>query len=215
MKYSNAIIFVNGDRGNTSAVSKYIADSSLLIGCDGGANYMLEQGFVPQVIIGDFDSLELNNVDYQIPASTNYIQYPTDKDVTDSELALQYALDQGVEKIYVTNLLGTRLDHLIGNLFLIGNKKFNTCKIICVEGNQEVYAIENIAKINGKVGEIISFLPIFGSVKIVKSSGIKYKLEEYTLSMFGNQGVSNVITKSSVVIQFSFGKLLVVHNKKI
>ncbi len=213
MNYTNAVVFINGDKGNPTHINKYITENTLLIGCDGGTDTMLKHHLIPDVIIGDFDSFKVNAKKYQLLISTKFIQYPTDKDSTDSELAIQYAVDEGIKQIFITNVLGTRIDHFLGNVFLLNNPKFGQSKVICIENNQEIYAIENNWQTKAKIGETISFLPIFGPVKIERSSGLKYRLEDYVLSMYGNQGMSNVVTNSKINIKLSSGKLLVVHER--
>src|SRR5665213_4601129 len=110
------IIFLNGDLSDLSLVQPEIDNRTMLIGCDGGTSYILALGYKPAVIIGDFDSLDKDSTDLK---DTTYVRYPTDKDYTDSELAIRYAAEQGCDQIILAGALGTRLDHLLGNILLL------------------------------------------------------------------------------------------------
>ena len=210
-----AVIFLNGDRTDLSRVKKYTDKDTLIIGADGGTNHILKLGLKPDVVIGDLDSFNViarERSDRSNPVK--YIRYPRDKDFTDGELAIVYAKENGYKEIIVMGLLGTRVDHTLGNIFLLLKKDFETLKIKIVEGNQEMYLVRKKATIFGKKGETISVIPIAGEVGETASKGLKYNLNEYKLSLQGNQGISNILTKDTAEITVKKGILLIIHTKK-
>jgi thiamine pyrophosphokinase len=204
-----AIIFLNGDRSDMSAVKPYITADTVLIGCDGGAQHILALGHTPDVVIGDFDSFS-----GQGSQGTEYIRYPADKDVTDAELALSYAARQGYRDVIMVGLLGTRVDHLLGNIFLLTKRRFAKLNIRLIEGRQTIYLIRGYALIKGKKGDTISFMPIKGLPRVLSSRGLKYDLSQYRLSMQGNQGISNVLTRATAEVTMQSGVLLAVHQSQ-
>lgn len=213
-----AVIFLNGDRTDISAVKQYIDDKTLIIGVDGGTNHILKLGLKPNVVIGDFDSFEEpKNVTARERSDrgnlVEYIRYPRDKDFTDGELAIEYAIKKGCKEITVFGLLGSRVDHVLGNILLLLKKEYAETSIKIIEGNQEIYIIRNDAVIHGKKGDTISFMPIDGVVQSTKTSGLKYPLENYQLSIQGNRGISNLLTKDTAAITLKKVVLLVIHQR--
>lgn len=206
--YPRAIIFLNGDKSDISRLKNYIDKEALLIGCDGGTKKLLKLGLAPHVVIGDFDSFNKKSL-----KSLEYVEHPTDKDYTDSEAAIKYAIEKGAKEVILTGFLGSRIDHSLGNIFLLDKPEFAGTKLKIIEGDQEIYVISGKVGIRGKKGDTISFIPIFGEVRAESSSGLKYDLAKYTLSMYGNSGISNELTADKVEVQINNQKLLVIHTK--
>ena len=82
-----------------------------VIACDKGYKYALDMGIVPDVIVGDFDSLDME-VNTNIPI----IKLPKVKDDTDTLYAIKYAIDKGYKDITVCCAFGGRFDHSIANI---------------------------------------------------------------------------------------------------
>ena len=219
LKPAEAVIFLNGDLSDLSRIKKYITTNTLLIGCDGGTPHILALGHKPDVIIGDFDSLAGFLVPKTIkpdgqPTTVDditYIRYPTDKEFTDSELAIRYAARAGCRDIVLAGALGSRLDHLLGNIFLLNKREFAKLRIKIIEGRQEAYSVRGQVRITGKKGDTISFIPISGNPQIKTTGGLQYDLNKYTLSLQGNTGISNVLTRKSTTINVTNGAILVIH----
>jgi len=208
--HRQAVIFLNGDRTDLSGVKPYIDGRTLLVGCDGGTRHILALGYKPSAVIGDFDS-------YEQPDDTNgtvYVRYPADKDYTDAELAVRYAAEQGCRRIILAGVLGTRLDHLLGNILLLVKDEFAPLDIKIIEGDQEIYLIRGQARINGTAGDIISFIPINGPVEVSRSTGLKYDLSRHDLSPQANLGVSNILTEPVAEVRLKTNVLLVVHQRQ-
>jgi thiamine pyrophosphokinase len=171
------------------------------------------------VIIGDFDSIGQDGLPHDIPPDgapviikdVTYVRYPTDKDYTDSELAIKYAAQAGCWEVILAGSLGTRLDHLLGNIYLLNKPAFAKLKIKIIEGEQEAYLVRDAARIHGKKGDTISFMPFSGKPVAQTDGGLKYDLSKYQLSMQGNMGISNVLLRPVVNIEVTGGTLLVIH----
>jgi thiamine pyrophosphokinase len=221
MKTKRAVILLNGELSDVRGITRYIDADTVLIAADGGMARFRQLGLKPNVVIGDFDSITAlpRQVRAMAPGQTiiyndiEYIRYSTDKHYTDSELAVRYALQSGSGDIILGGLLGNRLDHLLANILLLQNNDFQAANIRIIEGTQEIYLIRERATITGKVGDIISFMPIAGSAQIRRSSGLKYDLSKYLLSVQGNLGVSNVLVGRTAEISLTQGVLLVIHER--
>jgi thiamine pyrophosphokinase len=206
---TRAVIFLNGDLSDTTRIKKYLAAGTLLIGCDGGTQHILELGRKPDVIIGDFDSFKPGEIPPGI--EPEYVRYPADKDFTDSEAAIRYAARAGCRDIILAGTLGSRLDHLIGNIFLLNKREFAKLKLRIIEGNQEAYIVRGQARIIGRRGDTISFIPITGTPQVKTTGGLKYDLNKYKLSLQGNTGISNVLLRKTTDITVTKGAVLVIH----
>jgi len=205
-----AIIFYNGDLADLTQAKKYIHPGDFIICADGGVRHAFTLGLQPNIVIGDFDSSSENLQQQITDQSIKTIKYKTDKDETDSELAINYAIEQGYETIIVFGLLGTRLDHLLTNIFYLANKNAD---IMIIEGKQEIRVTQKALVINGSVGDLVSLLPLLGDVKNVSTEGLQYKLTGADLRFGYSFGLSDVMTEESAKISFEKGTLLVIHER--
>ena len=117
------VIFANGNLHHPELVRATIRPDDLIIAADGGGNHLIKAGLIPEVIIGDCDSISPTVLDTLVKAGANLLRYPIDKDQTDLELALDYAINQGCQEIHIYGALGTRWDQSLANLLLMGIKR--------------------------------------------------------------------------------------------
>lgn len=85
-----AIIFLNGDCPRKNEIKNEELTESLKICADGAYRYVKEI-CVPDVVLGDFDSIGAEKID----KSCKIIRFCPEKDYTDGHLAVQFALDEG------------------------------------------------------------------------------------------------------------------------
>jgi thiamine pyrophosphokinase len=202
-----AVIFLNGNLSRPEFIRRHIKPGSLLIACDGGLGHVLKLGLKPAAIVGDFDSGQ------ELPPQpgAQHVKYPADKDSTDSELAIRYAIERGCKEIVITGFLGDRVDHMLGNIFLLTHPDFSGVKLKIVDAGQEIYIIRDHATIRGDVGDTISFFPLTGETIAKSGGGLKYNLSNYVLSPTGNQGISNILTAKQTNVTVERGLVMVVH----
>lgn len=206
---NKAVIVLNGELAPTLRLAPLLKDA-LIIGCDGGTQHLLARKLVPDVVVGDFDSLG----ETPLPQSVKQVRYPTDKDKLDSELAIEYAIKQGCTDITLLAFTGDRFDHMLGNIYLLSDPAFSGINLRILDGLQEIYVIKDKAVINGKSGDIISFIPLSARATASSSAGLRYNLQDYTLSQHGNQGISNELLTEEVTVRVQRGKILVVHRRQ-
>ena len=112
-----ACICCNGELKDIERSKMLAASADLLIAADGGAGYLIAMGLTPHVVIGDMDSV--NEEIFSGDESIRRIPFPRDKDRSDAELAVQWALEQDVTRILLLGAQGGRPDHALGNTFLL------------------------------------------------------------------------------------------------
>ena len=107
-----AVIIGNGDIKDYKYIKSKISADDFVICADGGLRHIENLDIKADVAIGDFDSAD---IDEEI---THYV-FPVDKDYTDGELAVNYAVENGYDDILLIAMTGQRLDHTLSNFFLL------------------------------------------------------------------------------------------------
>lgn len=203
------VIFANADIEDYSFCSKYI-DDALIISCDGGMRHTMKLGLTPDYIVGDFDSVSPEVLDYYKQKNIELKQVPCRKDETDMELGISHAIELGADDITLIGGIGSRLDHTLANIFqLIRLDKLGIKGRIVNEKNL-ITLCTSKAEIFGKKGGLVSFVPISPEVKGVTTKGLEYPLENAVLFMDSPRGVSNVLKDEYAEYKFENGMALII-----
>ena len=208
-----ALIFINGDLPNLDAALKIIRDDDFIIAADGGTRHALALDLLPSVVIGDLDSLNSANRCVLEANHVEIIAYPQDKDETDLELALAYAIDAGYKGIRLVAALGGRLDQTLGNISLLTDESLAALDLRLDDGVEEVFFVRKQVEISGRIGEIISIIPWGGDVKIIRTKGLRWSLQNETLYAHKTRGISNEMIAEIAQIQIESGVLLIIHTR--
>ena len=208
--YRRAVIFANGDLSYQTFTKGIVADNDLIIAADGGAEYCRVLDFVPDYIIGDFDSIEQENLQYFRSIGSKVIQHPADKDYTDMELAVMHAQSCGVDEIFVFGGLGYRWDHSIANILLLASSNFVDLDVRLVQADQMIRVLRpgRKYKITGSLGDIVSLIPLGGDVNGIKTKGLHYPLNNEDLRLGSTRGVSNILDQDPASVETREGILL-------
>jgi thiamine pyrophosphokinase len=213
-----AVIVANGMMSANTDLESLLRAGDLLIAADGGGRYCLQAGCMPHILIGDFDSLSVANVDQLEASSTEVFRHPTHKDETDLELALDLAINRNIHEILILAALGGRWDHTMANLLLLGLPRFSTARIHLLDGNQEITMLRPRAVhvILGRPGDTVSLIPVSGDAHGVTTSGLEYSLQKSVLPFGATLGVSNTLTAAEATISLQSGLLIciVIHNPR-
>jgi thiamine pyrophosphokinase len=210
-----AIIIANGRIEAPPHIRSDIKTSSLVIAADGGIRNCKFFGIKPQVIVGDLDSMDKGEVAAQKSAGVEIIQYPTKKNETDLELALQYITRVNVNEVLILGGLGARWDMTLANLLLVANPMFNKLLVRFLDGNQEIIPLKTgiQSTIHGMPGDTVSLIPIAGDAKGITIQGLEYPLSDETLKIGSSRGVSNVFLEKEAKIYYREGLLLCILTK--
>jgi thiamine pyrophosphokinase len=209
-----AIIFIDGNLSNLSRVKKIITKKDCLIAVDGGVRHILKLDLIPHIIIGDLDSTLLSLQKKLKNFQIKWIKYPTNKDKTDFELAIDLVFKRKYQQIIIVGILGDRIDHLLANILLLAKVQTENklVKIKIIEGNKEIFILNKEIVINGKIGDEVSIIPINKKLEGVVTEGLAYKLNDELLPFGSTKGVSNVMNKSVAKISVKKGVALIEHN---
>ena len=202
-----AVVFLHGNNTDVSQATFYCKKADLIICADGGAEHALKLGIVPDMIIGDLDSLP-SSTKKTLPKTVKILQYPREKDFTDSELAIEYAIKQHIDKIIVFGYFGDRFDHMMANLFHFSQYDID---ISIIEALQQFSFIKNASHFEGKPGDELSLIPLTKICSGISTMGLQYPLTNATLKNGSTRGVSNVFMTNSAQVEIQKGILLAVY----
>jgi len=206
-----AIIIANGQVTEDERYDHLVGPDDWIIAADGGAAIAQQLGLEPQVVIGDMDSVSPELRSQLEARGCQFVDHPARKDETDTELALQYALEQGAREIVLLAATGDRLDHTLANIFLLGMPGLGAVKAKIIARNTEVWLIHGGGEleIHGHPGDIVTLLPLGQDAIGVRSKGLEWALHDDTLRFGPARGVSNVMTSSKAWVALREGLLLV------
>lgn len=188
----------------------------VLIAADAGMEFFYRNGLKPDIIVGDFDSVGSEALAYFRSQPEIRIQELNPvKDDTDTESALRLAISMGAEQITLLGGTGSRLDHVLGNIELLGIGLMEGVLITLLDANNRIRMIDRGITLRRKeqFGTYVSLIPYSSQVEHLTLKGFKYPLSDYCLKGFCSLGVSNEIVEEEAVIEFDVGILLVIESR--
>lgn len=214
----DALIFANGVIDDGAMVQRALdrvltrRDNAHVVAADGGARIAAHYGLHVDAVIGDMDSLSPEELASLKADGARILPHPAEKDETDLELALVWAVEQGVTWLRVIGATGGRLDQIMSNIYLLALPVLAHCDVQLVAGKQAAWlARPGRTTIQGAAGDTISLIPLNGTVSGIVTENLYYPLVDEDLVFGPARGVSNVMTASEAAFTVREGTLLVVH----
>ena len=211
------LIFANGILSPDTDVSGRLGSDDYLIAADGGSEHCRKLGLIPDVIIGDLDSLPPDRVSEWREKGVEILRHPCRKDQTDLELSLDLAQKKGAEEILIFGALGLRWDMTLANIMLLTSPALAGIRVLLVDGPWEVFTIraEQEVVVRGQSGDILSLVPLSREASGITLRHLAYPLENETLTMGSARGVSNVLTDRPGEIGLGQGLLLAMVRRQV
>ena len=173
--------------GPARAALPDVPDDALVIAADGGILEAERLGLHVDLLVGDLDSAPPEAVE----RAPRVERYPVDKDASDLELAVAAAVAAEARRIVVVGGDGGRLDHLLGNAFLLGSDRWAAVEIDAVLGDARITVVRDERSIQGEVGELVSLYAVGGPARGVTTTGLRWTLDEGELLPGSSLGLSN------------------------
>lgn len=192
------------------SLNREINDADLVICSDGGSIYAKELDIAPNVIIGDMDSISKEVLDYFKSKGTKHLIYPKDKDFTDTEICIDYAIEQGANTISIVSGIGSRIDHSLINIGLLNKIINNNVFGYIATDESYIYLCNNKIQLNGEIGDTLSLIPLTSTVEGITTYGLKYPLKDGVISIGQSLGVSNEFVDKSCIVEVKKGTLIVI-----
>lgn len=188
----DAVILANGDYPSSPLPLKLLEEALYVVCCDGGADAYIANGHLPDVIIGDGDSLsEANRLKY-----TSLLHHNPDQETNDQTKAVQFLLSQGKRRIAIVGATGKREDHTIGNISLLMEYMRMGMDIRSYTDYGIFIPCKNTCTFECRKGQQVSIFNF--TAKGLKSEGLAYPIYDFTSWW---QGTLNTCTGSSFSIE--------------
>ena len=205
-----AFIYVGGEIFTDGIIESPKGDD-LKISADCGYENAKKLGIVPDFAVGDFDSG--NRAEF--PRETEIIEVPAEKDFTDTQLAVDVALEHGADYIVIIGGLSGRLDHTMSNLSLLEKLWALGIRAIITDGKNRARYIERTSELVPHAGfKYLSLIAADKEAKGVSIEGCKYPLKNAKLTRTNNSfTTSNEILKNCALVSVKKGGLYIIESR--
>ena len=218
----NRVLVFSGGCLDTEFAKEYLANEKfdLVICADSGLDAAYQLGIEADYIIGDFDSVSGNvfekykKGDVTESKEARFIKFPPEKDSTDTDIALEYAMEQNPCEIVILGATGGRMDHFLANVNILMKPLKRGIKAYLIDKYNKIYLTDRgiIIKRKSLWGKYISIQPLTEVVKNVRLSGLKYPLDGEDLTIGKSLTVSNEMAEGEdeAIISFDSGVVIVI-----
>lgn len=218
-----AIVLADGDAGSRESIDAawpgWLAPDAYVVAADGGARHAAALGLRIDHWVGDGDSLGEAGRAALAADGVPIDLVPTDKDESDTELAILAALARRPRAITILGALGgPRLDHALANLALLGMPALRGLDVRLIAADARVRVliaptpdgVPDRLELTGRAGDLVTLLPIGGDAVGVTTTGLAFPLDDETLLTGRTRGLSNRRTTETATVVLREGRLLVV-----
>lgn len=211
-------LIVSGGSLNKEFVTKVVGKGRYdrILAADSGMNALYAAAVTPDIIIGDFDSADKKILAFfQQNKEIDFCTLNPEKDDTDTEFAIRESIRRGADSITIIGGTGTRLDHVLGNISLLGIGLEEGVRMELLDAHNRICMIDHSVTLKKKeqYGNYLSLIPYNGNVTGVTLKGLKYPLHDYTMGGFNSLGISNEIVDDEASIELTSGQLLVIESR--
>ncbi len=209
----NAVIVSGGKRPSEKLLRNYLKEGDYLIAADSGCECLWDYNIIPDLLVGDFDSVDKEVLNIMKEKVKEIKKFPPEKDYTDTEIAIMEAHRHGANNILLFGATGNRIDHMLGNIGLILKYKKQNIKIEVIDDNNRMYLSEKHMILKGTKGENIGFHALSNVVKNFTIKGAKYNLYKgIHMNLLDPRAICNEFIGTDIEINFDEGELLIFHS---
>ncbi len=209
-----AVIFAGAQINDYGFCREYMVDTDVVICCDAGMRHAKALGIDPDYIVGDFDSVEPALFAEYKAKNIPIRQFPSRKNETDMELGIFLALELGATDLILFGGIGDRFDHTLANAHYLLALLKKGVRARLVDEKNCVEVIDRHLTVQGKIGDLVSTLPLSMEVKGITLKGFSYPLTDYDLTLDDDYiAVSNVLAEETATIDIQEGYLFVIRSR--
>lgn len=201
------VILSSGSISDYKTCMELIKTAQYIICADGGTRHTYKMGVLPDIIIGDLDSSNNEYIAYYRKKGVPIKEYQTDKDKTDTQICLEYALSFSSE-IVMLGATGSRIDHTLANISLLKLGLDHKIPVSIIDSNNLIMLTADTLTQTGKKGELFSLIPLSEKVEGVTTFGAHYELSNADMVIGDSYGISNYFASDSLQISIKKGYLL-------
>jgi len=207
------LIISNGNIKDLNWLRKIGREFDFILCADGGCNYCIEAGILPDLVIGDLDSILPKTLNVIHKSKVPIKKFPTKKNATDTELALEFLMNKGIKDITLVGVLGSRIDHSLANILLLKKLQDKGVKGKIIDENNTIYLVDEELILDKKEGFYVSIIPLIKEGINISLKGFEYELNESYIEFGSTLGISNNIVSEKGYIKVNEGMCLVCISK--
>jgi thiamine pyrophosphokinase len=185
-------------------------DRALVVAADSGLDGARRLGLVPDVVVGDMDSVDPASLAAAERAGVPVERHPVAKDATDLDLAIDAALARGARRIVAVTGAGDRFDHALAVALSLAAPRLAGVAVEAWIGRARLWVVRDEVVLPGEPGALVSLLPVHGPARGVTTQGLRYPLAGEDLEPGTTRGVSNEMTAAAARVRVRTGVLLAV-----
>jgi len=191
--------------------------ADLVIAADGGAHWLDARGRLPDLLVGDLDSVTSHLAEELAAAGVRIERHPVDKDASDVELAVERAVAEGADRVVVVGAIGgARVDHELANLLLLADpvwdRELDDLRIVRDGTIARAARPGRPLRLEGTPGALVTLIPVGGDAAGVVTSGLRYPLDGERLRLGRSRGLSNVVERVPATVSLADGALVVIES---
>lgn len=205
------VVVAGGAKPGKKTFIDAVKRSDISIAADKGLEVFYKYNIIPDIIMGDFDSVDKNILDYF--KNIEKIKFPSHKDETDSAIAIEKAIECGADEILFLGATGNRLDHLFANIGLLKFALEKGVKCNIIDKNNEIFMINKSTVLNKSDYKYFSLQSFSDCVRNLSIVNAKYTLNNYDLKMGDGITISNEFLDKPVEVNFDSGTLIVFYSR--
>lgn len=209
----SAVIIASGSDIEKHIFEKENINVEYVICADGGLEKAEKLNLTPNIVVGDLDSVSSQVLANYLNKNLELIKYPEEKNFTDMEIAIEYAVNKNYKEIILVGATGTRLDHTVGNILLLEKYFLNGIKIKILDNNNIVQIMGSNLQLKNKKNYYVSIIPVTETLEGVSLKGFKYPLNNITVKRGSTLCISNEIVDELGIITIEKGNALVFMSK--
>lgn len=207
------VLVAGGELENKELFKKYIEKADFSVAVDSGAKVFFENKILPNLLVGDLDSIDKESLKYFKENNIKIDKYPCEKDLTDLEIGLNSLINNGCDKLYALGTIGSRIDHSVANIMIL--KKMYDLGYNCymINDKNRVQYIEANKEVSIKKDyENISIIPLSEKGINVTLIGFYYTITDYEMELGSTTGISNYLVKDFGTIKLNRGRALIIES---
>ena len=186
------VIVGGAEIGEYGRIANYIGDGDYVVYCDSGLKHHNSLYRQPNLIVGDFDSHENPHLDIET------IVLPCEKDDTDTVFAVKEAIKRGFTEFLLVGVVGTRLDHTLGNVYILEYLHSLGLKGRIVDDYSEMELVSSEPAYVDESFAFFSLINISGVTRKVSIEHAKYPLNDAEIQSRYQYGISNEVLPGKI-----------------
>jgi thiamine pyrophosphokinase len=206
-----ALVVLGGDPVDAVQIGE-LPRNCTVIAADAGVENVRRLNLEPDVVVGDMDSIDDAEIARLEARGTLIDRHPTDKDLSDGELALRYAVAQGVHRVILVGGGGGRLDHQLATIATMFLDVLDDVSVEARLAGARVHAVRTNECIDvaASPGDIVGLVPFGGDAHGVSTEGLQWGLNNETLHVTASRGISNRALGRSFRVAVRDGRVVVI-----